>query len=180
MSEAKPAELAAPATERDHVRGSLEAPVLLLEYGDYECPHCGRAYWVVKQLLQELGDRLAFVFRNFPLTELHPRAERVAEALEAAAAQGYFWEMHDWFYEHQHELEGLDLERHARALGLDMKRWKTDLRERTHSDRVHRDIETGRSSGVTGTPTFFINGRLHEGRYDFGSMRAAIEDASPA
>jgi protein-disulfide isomerase len=167
--------LAAPVTARDHVRGSPDAPIQLVEYGDYECPHCGRAYWVVKQLREELGDRLVFVFRNFPVAELHPRAESVALALEASAAQGHFWEMHDRFYEHQHELEGLDLELHAERVGMDVERWMKDSRDARLRGRIREDIETGRASGVTGTPTFFINGRRHEGHYDFDSMRAAME-----
>lgn len=167
-------ELSAPVTERDHVRGSLEASVVIVEYGDYECPHCGRAYWVVKDLLDELGDEAAFVFRNFPITEAHPRAATVAEALEAAGGQGRFWEMHDWFYEHQHQLEVIDLEEHAQFIGLDVALWKKDLRERAHRGRVNDDLESGRKSGVTATPTFFINGARYEGDYDFESMLGAI------
>jgi len=169
-----PAELVVPVTERDHIRGSLAAPILLVEYGDYECPHCGRAYWVVKRLQEALGDQLAFVFRNFPVPELHPRAQSVAEALEAAAAQGSFWEMHDWFYEHQHELEGLDLEQHARLLNLDMARWKRDVSTRAHADVIRDDVAGGRESGVTGTPTFFVNGARHDRGYDFDSLLAAL------
>ena len=178
-SQAAPVELSAPVDDGDHVRGSREAPVVLVEYGDYECPYCGRAYWVVKRLLADLGDSLAFVFRNFPVIDVHPRADSVAEALEAAAAQGRFWEMHDWFYEHQHELEGLDLERHARAMGLDVDRWLRDVRERTQRERVRRDLETGRDSGVIGTPTFFINGRRYDGPLDFAAMQGAIRTALP-
>ena len=169
--------LSKPVTERDHFKGSLEAPVLLVEYADYECPHCGRAYWVLKQLRDELGDHVAFVFRNFPVTEVHPRALSVAEALEAASAQGFFWEMHDWFYEHQHELEGLDLERHARMLGLDMERWHRDTLRGAYRDRVREDIESGRESGVVGTPTFFINEVLHEGSYEHDALLSAIQEA---
>lgn len=153
---------------------------MIVEYGDYECPHCGRAYWAVKRLLEELGEQVRFVFRNFPLGHVHPRAESVAEALEAAAGQGRFWDMHDWFYEHQHELEGLDLENHARAIGLDVDLWKKELQERTHRDRVREDVESGRDSGVTGTPTFFINGIRYQGDHDFGSMLAAVRRAVPS
>ena len=179
-TEKNPVELSAPVTERDHVRGSLHAPVVIVEYGDYECPHCGRAYWVIKRLLEELGEQVGFVFRNFPLTESHPRAESVAEALEAASGQGRFWEMHDWFYEHQHELEGLDLEQHARAIGLDIDTWKKELRERTYHNRVREDVEAGLDSGVTGTPTFFINGIRHQGDYDFESLLAAVRSEAPS
>lgn len=169
-------DLVAPVTERDHVRGSREAPVILVEYGDYECPQCGRAYWVVKQLVAELGDEIGFVFRNFPLAE-HPRAETVAEALEAASGQGRFWDMHDWFYERQHQLELVDLEEHAEAIGLDVERWKNDWRQGTYRDRVREDIETGRESGVPGTPTFFINGVRYQGAHDFESMLTAVSSA---
>lgn len=180
MAENSPVELSVPVTERDHVRGSPQAPVLIVEYGDYECPHCGRAYWVVKRVLDELGDQVGFVFRNFPLSEVHPRAESVAEALEAASGQGRFWEMHDWFYEHQHQLEGLDLEEHAESIGLDVALWKKELRERAYRDRVREDLETGRDSGVTGTPTFFINGIRYEGEHDFESLLAAILRGVPS
>ncbi|MEA2460388.1 MAG: hypothetical protein QOH90_565 [Actinomycetota bacterium] len=166
-------ELSVPVTERDHVRGSLDAPNVIVEYGDYECPDCGRAYWVVKELLEDLGDQVAFVFRNFPLVDLHPRADSVAEALEAAAAQGRFWEMHDWFYEHQHSLESLDLDGHARSIGLDVELWRKNLREASFKERVREDLETGRASGVHGTPTFFINGTRYTGKLDRRSMLAA-------
>lgn len=172
-----PVELFAPVTQRDHVRGSLEAPVIVVEYGDYECPHCGRAYWVIKDLLGQLGDEVAFVFRNFPVTEAHPRAEAVAEALEAAGGQARFWEMHDRFYERQHQLENLDLEDHAQAVGLDMDLWREALQERAYRDRILEDLESGRKSGVTATPTFFINGVRHQGDYDFDTMFAAIRQA---
>lgn len=167
-------ELSAPVTERDHVRGSLEAPTIIVEYGDYECPDCGRAHWVVKELLEEVGDEVAFVFRNFPVVDAHPRAESAAEALEAAAGQGRFWEMHDWLYEHQHTLDSVDLEGHAQAIGLDVDLWKQNLRDGAYRARVREDLETGRASGVSGTPTFFVNGTLYRGDHDLESMRAAI------
>lgn len=179
-TEEKPVELSAPVTERDHVRGSIEAPVVIVEYGDYECPHCGRAYWVIKDLLEQLGDQVAFVFRNFPITETHPRARTVAEALEAAGGQERFWEMHDSFYEHQHQLELLDLEEHAQVIGLDVDEWKRALRDRAYRDRVNDDLESGRESGVTATPTFFINGIRHDGDYDSESLLAAIRRHTPA
>jgi protein-disulfide isomerase len=175
-TDGKLVELSAPVTERDHVRGSPDAPVVLVEYGDYECPYCARAYWVIKELLEQLGDQISFVFRNFPITETHPRAEAVAEALEAAGGQGRFWEMHDWFYEHQHQLEGLDLEHHAEDIGLDVELWRKELRERAHLDRVHEDLETGRQSGVTGTPTLFMNGVRYRGDYEIATMIAAIQE----
>jgi protein-disulfide isomerase len=174
-TDGKLVKLFAPVSERDHIRGSLDAPVVIVEYGDYECPYCGRAYWVIKELLEQLGGQIAFVFRNFPVTETHPRADAVAEALEAAGGQGRFWEMHDWFYEHQHQLEGLDLERHAGVIGLDVEQWRKELRERAYRERVHEDLETGRESGVTGTPTLFMNGVRYLGDYDFEAMVTAIQ-----
>jgi protein-disulfide isomerase len=169
--------LSAPVTDRDHLLGSPEAPVTIVEYGDYECATCGRAYWVLKDLLGEFGDDVAFVFRNFPRVDVHPRAETVAEALEAAAGQGRFWEMHDWFYEHQHELELIDLEEHAGVVGLDVERLRNDLRDRTYRDRVLADLETGRASGIGSTPTFFINGSRYDGAVDLASMTEAIKSA---
>jgi protein-disulfide isomerase len=175
-SDPKSIDLSAPVTDRDHIRGSLEAPVLIVEYGDYECPHCGRAYWVVRNLLAEHPDDVSFVFRNFPVVEKHPRAETVAEALEAAGAQGQFWEMHDWFYERQHQLELSDLEEHARQIGLDVDLWKREMQAGNFKDRVKEDLETGRQSGVSATPTFFINGRRYAGRLDHDSLAAAIRE----
>jgi protein-disulfide isomerase len=170
-------DLTAPVTGRDHVQGPSDARVVLVEYGDYECPDCGRTYWVTKQLLEELGPEVAFVFRNFPVVEAHPRAESVAEALEVAAGQGRFWELHDWFYEHQHALDRVDLESHAQLMGLDMDSWRNDLREGTYRSRVREDLESGRASGVTGTPTFFINGTRYQGGHDLDSMLAAVRAA---
>jgi protein-disulfide isomerase len=170
------AELSSPVSEQDHLLGSRDAPVVVVEYGDYECSSCGRAYWVVKDLLTEFGDDVAFVFRNYPRVDVHPRAETVAEALEAAGAQGRFWEMHDWFYEHQHQLELTDLEEHAGAIELDLDLWRSDWRDRNYRERVQRDLETGRASGVTSTPTFFINGSRYEGAVDLGSLAGAIKN----
>lgn len=168
-------ELTLPVTERDHIRGSLDARVVIVEYGDYECPDCGRTYWVTKELLDRLGEDAAFVFRNFPVVEAHPRAEAVAEALEVAGGQGRFWEMHDWFYQHQHALDSVDLEGHAQSIGLDIESWRQNLRDGTYRGRVREDMESGRQSGVTGTPTFFINGVLYRGGHDLESMLAAIQ-----
>ncbi|HEV3473687.1 MAG TPA: thioredoxin domain-containing protein [Actinomycetota bacterium] len=163
--------------ERDHVRGPLDAPVTIVEYGDYECPHCGRAYWTVKELLADFPDDVRFVFRNFPLVHDHPRAANVAEALEAAGGQGRFWDAHDWFYEHQHELEVMDLERHAETLDLDVDRWTKDLRSGIYRAKVQEDIASGQRSGVSSTPTFFINGARIEGPIDAAELKAAVIDA---
>jgi protein-disulfide isomerase len=160
--------------KRDHLRGSPDAPVQLVEYGDFECPHCGAAYLVVKKLEQDLGDRLAVVFRQFPLINVHPHAELAAEAAEAAGAQGKFWQMHDMLFEHQDALAPADLMRYAAALHLDVKRFADDLSGHAFRSKVQDDMKGGLQSGVKGTPTFFINGVLHQGGYDEASLLASI------
>jgi protein-disulfide isomerase len=154
--------LTPPVSERDHVAGPDDAPVTLVEYGDYECPYCRMAYPIVKAAQRELGDRLRLVFRNFPLKEAHPHAQHAAEAAEAAAAQGKFWQMHDAIFEHQHALEDKDLVRYARSLGLDAERLARELEAGTYAKRVRDDFRSGVRSGVNGTPTFFVNGERHE------------------
>jgi protein-disulfide isomerase len=162
----------------DHIRGSAVGRVTLVEYGDYECPYCGEAYPIVKEIEGILGDELRSVFRNFPLSEVHPHAFQAAEAAEAAAAQGRFWEMHDRLYENQQRLSEADLLDHAQALELDVERVAAELREHAHEPRIRNDFVSGLRSGVNGTPTFFINGRRHNGSYDLetllGALRAAL------
>jgi protein-disulfide isomerase len=164
--------------ERDHVQGRPDAPVTLLEYGDYECPYCGAAYPIVKDVQARMGDRLRFVFRNFPITTSHPHAEQAAEAAEAAAAQGRFWEMHDHLYEHQRHLEDTDLHGYAEQLGLDVERFDTELAEHDHAERVREDFMSGVRSGVNGTPTFYINGIRHDGSYELQTLLTALEQAA--
>jgi protein-disulfide isomerase len=159
------ATLTPPVTEADHTAGADDAPVTLVEYGDYECPYCGMAHPVVKRAQRELKNRLRFVFRNFPLAEAHPHARVAAQAAEAAAAQGKFWEMHDMVFEHQAALEVEDLVSYAKALGLDTQRFALDLAEGTHAKRVRDDFRSGVKSGVNGTPTFFINGARYDGSW---------------
>jgi protein-disulfide isomerase len=171
------ATLKPPVGPRDHMQGPPDAPVTLLEYGDYECPFCGAAYPVVKAIQSRLGDQLCFVFRNFPLNEAHPHAQDAAEAAEAAGAQGKFWPMHDMLYENQDALEPEDLVQYARALHLDLPRFVREMREHIHAPRVREDFLSGVRSGVNGTPTFFINGVRHDGGYDLASLLAAIEGA---
>jgi formate-nitrite transporter family protein len=174
------ARLSIPVSDSDHVEGAGEAPVTLVEYGDFECPHCGQAYPIVKEIQKRLGGRLRFVFRNFPLTQSHPHAERAAEAAEAAAAQGKFWQMHDLLYQHQQALKDEDLGRYAEDLGLDAERVKTELRQGTYRERVRQNFMSGVRSGVNGTPTFFINGVRHDGSYDLSTLLGAIERAGQA
>jgi protein-disulfide isomerase len=157
--------LTPPVSERDHVKGPEDAPVTLVEYGDYECPYCGMAYQVVKSAQRELGKQLRFVFRNFPLAEAHPHARNAAQAAEAAAAQGKFWEMHDALFEHQEALEAEDIIGYAKSLGLDMVQFGKDLENPTYAKRVRDDFRSGVKSGVNGTPTFFINGSRYEGSW---------------
>jgi len=171
-------ELTLPVSEkRDHIQGAMEAPVTLLEYGDYECPYCGAAYPIIKQVQERMGDRLRFVFRNFPITTSHPHSEQAAEAAEAAAAQGRFWELHDVLISHQDELHPPDLREYALRLGLDEERFWDDLRRRAHVGRVARDVESADLSRVAGTPTFFVNGRRHLGAYDAATLGDAVRAA---
>ena len=172
------ARLTVPVGPRDHVQGPPTAPVTLLEYGDYECPYCGMAYPIVKQIQMQLGDQLRFAFRNFPLTTAHPHAEQAAEAAEAAGAQGKFWEMHDTLYQHQQALEDAHLLQYARSLNLDMPRFERDLMTHAFAGRVREDFLSGLRSGVNGTPTFFINGVRHDGSYDYQTLLAAILSAA--
>jgi protein-disulfide isomerase len=149
----------------------------LLEYGDYQCPFCGAAYPIVKEVQAQLGDRLRFVFRNFPITTSHPRAEQAAEAAEAAGAQGKFWEMHDTLYENQERLGDEDLHGYAEQLGLDVGRFDADLAGHVHAARVREDFMSGVRSGVNGTPTFYVNGIRYDGGYDLESLLATLEAA---
>jgi protein-disulfide isomerase len=168
--------LTPPVSERDHVIGPPLAPVTLVEYGDYECPYCGAAQPIVKEVRRRLGNGLRFAFRHFPLTRVHPHAERAAEAAEAAGAQGpgKFWQMHDLLFEHQDALEDEELVVYAEAIGLDLARFNRELLTGVHAARVREDFLTGVRSGVNGTPTFFINGRRHEGSYDLQTLLTAI------
>jgi len=171
--------LTVPVSEgRDHIQGSADAAVTLVEYGDYECPYCGAAYPIIKEVQARMGNRLRFVFRNFPITPSHPHAERAAEAAEAAAGQGAFWEMHDLLYENQKHLRDEDLRSYAERLGLDLGRFDRELAERTHAERVHEDFMSGVRSGVNGTPTFYINGTRHDDGYDTETLVAALDRAA--
>jgi protein-disulfide isomerase len=166
--------LTVPVNQRDHLRGSPDAPVVMVEYGDFECPHCAAAYPVVRKLERELPDTLAVVFRHFPLINVHAHAELAAEAAEAAGAQGKFWPMHDLLFEHQDALESKDLLKYAAAIGLDVKRFGRELADHTYLPKVRADMQSGLQSGVAGTPTFFINGVRHPGGYDEASLLASI------
>ena len=173
------AALAAPVDPaRDHTQGPASAAVTLVEYGDYECPYCGAAYPIIKEIQSEMGDRLQFVFRNFPITTSHPHAEQAAEAAEAAASQGRFWEMHDVLYENQRRLTDEDLHGYAAQLRLDLDTFDRDLAEHVHASRVREDFMSGVRSGVNGTPTFYINGQRHDDSYERDVLLAALEKAA--
>jgi Na+/H+ antiporter NhaA len=159
---------------RDHIRGPQEAPVTLVEYGDYECPYCGEAEHVIRELLRSFGDDLRYVWRHLPLTDVHPHAQMAAEAAEAAGAQGAFWEMHDTLLAHQDALRPFDLRDYAEQLGLDVERFWDELRRHVHAPRVAEDVASADASGVSGTPTFFINSRRHHGAYDIETLTEAV------
>jgi Na+/H+ antiporter NhaA len=161
----------------DHIRGPDDALVTLLEYGDYECPYCGQAEMVIRELLDAFGDDLRYVWRHLPLNDVHPNAELAAEASEAAAAQGAFWEMHRLLLDHQSELQAKDLFKYAELLGLDTDRVREDLRTRKWSGRVAADVESADVSGVAGTPSFFVNGQRHLGSYDIETLSSAVRAA---
>ena len=158
--------LTLPDPERDHTSGSTDGLIRLLEYGDYECPFCGEAQPIVKEIQQRLGDNLLFAFRNFPLTQIHPHAEPAAEAAEAAGAQGNFWGMHDLLFENQGALEDEDLAQYAAGLGLDETRMIREVASSVYAPRIREDFKSGVRGGVNGTPTFFINGERYDKTLD--------------
>jgi Na+/H+ antiporter NhaA len=176
----RPAVLDPPVdSEVDHIRGPADAPLTLVEYGDMECPFCGRATGVVSELRHRFGDELRYVFRHLPLLELHPHAQLAAEAVEAAGAQGRFWEMHDLLFAHQDQLDATDLLDHAAVLGLDLERFARELGAGTYGQRVRDDVAGAEASGVTGTPTFFVNGVRHEGPAATDALAAALLRTDP-
>jgi Na+/H+ antiporter NhaA len=163
--------------ERDHIRGPDSAPVTLVEYGDYQCPYCGQAEEVIRLLLEEFGDELRYVWRHLPLNDVHANAQMAAEATEAAGAQGAFWPLHDRLLDDQDKLDPEDLRRLADELGLDGERFWNDLRQRRFAERVAEDVTSADESGVAGTPSFFINGRRHQGAYDVETLTRAVRSA---
>jgi protein-disulfide isomerase len=162
--------------ERDHVRGPEESLVTLVEYGDFECPYCGQAEPTVRELLAGFGD-IRYVWRHLPLTDVHPNAQLAAEAAEAAGSQGAFWKMHDTLLDRQDALRPKDLSAYANELGLDLDRFSEDLARHAGAARVAEDVDSADQSGVSGTPTFFVNGRRHYGAYDIEALSAAVRVA---
>ena len=169
--------LKVPVTARDHIRGAADAPVILVGYADFQCPYSAQAYLSLKALAREAGDMLAIVFRHFPHATTHPFAELAAEAAEAAAAQGCFWEMHDMLFENQEALARADLLDYATRLGLESAQFTQDLSEHRHESKVHDDFMGGVRSGVDGTPGLFINGVRHRASYEAASLLAAVVHA---
>ena len=170
-------DLTIPVSPRDHLEGSLDAPILLVEYGDYECPDCLNAWPIVKQLRQALGDRLAFSFRHYPQASIHPHASAAAQAAEAAAAQSRFWDMHDLLFRNQKRLADLDITHLALQLGLEVYQFQADFERPSHLKRIREDIQSGADSGVKGTPTFFINNCRYRGKVDAPTMLTTLNAA---
>jgi protein-disulfide isomerase len=169
------AKLTPPVNKNDHVQGSAYAAILLVEYGDYQCPHCGAAHPVVKEIQKRLGKNLSFVFRNFPLSNIHELAIPAAKAAEAAGRQNRFWQMHDMIYEHQIQLSEYALLKFAEGLRLNNIQFKRDFADKSLLEKIESDFESGMRSGVNGTPSFFINSYKYNGGYDFASLYGALE-----
>ena len=165
-----PGRLKPPVSSKDHTQGNKNAPLELVEYGDYQCPHCGHAYPIIIAVQETINDNLKFVFRNFPLSEAHPDAFKAAVAAEAAALQHKFWEMHDIIYENQELLDWENLLLYAKSIGLDLTRFKADIKKDSVSAKIEEDFESGIRSRVNGTPTFFINGERYEGNWEANDL----------
>jgi protein-disulfide isomerase len=177
ISDADVAKLTMPVSQRDHIQGEDPAQATLVEYGDYECPYCGQAYPIVKEVQKRLKHKLRFVFRNFPITQIHPHAQHAAEAAETAAAQNKFWMMHDYLYEHQRALDDVHLEQYAKNIQIDnTSTFKYELEQHVYAARVREDFLSGVRSGVNGTPTFFINGIRYDDSWDAESLEGAIKN----
>jgi protein-disulfide isomerase len=170
----RPTLLAMPVTSEDHAQGPLDAEITLLQYGDYQCPYTRMSRHSVHALQREYPDKLRFVFRHFPLTEIHPHARAASEAAEAAATQDAFWVMHEHLFEHQKALADRDLRQYAIDLGLDPDRFERDRFSPEVAQRIERDLESGERSGVEGTPTFYVNGVRHDGPFDVDTLRSSI------
>jgi len=166
--------LATPITEDDHAQGRANASITLVQYCDYECPYTRASRHSVHRLQREFSDRIRFVFRHFPLEEIHPHARAAAAAAEAAGLQTDFWTMHEYLFEHQQTLQDADLQQYARELGLDPERFDRDRSSPDVEQRIDRDLASGDQSGVEGTPTFYVNGTRHDGGYDLDSLRSAV------
>jgi protein-disulfide isomerase len=178
MSQDPPTPLTVPVGPEDHSIGPADAPVTLVEYGDYECPYCRQAHPTLKQIRDRFGDEFLFVFRNFPIRTTHPHAQHAAEAAEAAGAQGRYWEMHDILFENQEQLDDASLRAYAARLQLNLEQFNREMSGHTHADRVRNDFMGGVRSGVNGTPTFYLNGFRYELSWELEPLTAAIEEAT--
>lgn len=170
-------QLTQPIQSFDHVLGDPHAPVKVVEYGDFECPNCKQAAPAVKLLLERFEERVCYAWRHFPLTEVHPHALRAAQAAEAAGAQGKFWPMHDVLFENQTHLDAHHLRAYAERLGLDMARYTAEMDDEIYLQRVRENMESARASGVRSTPTFFVNGRIHDVSFGLRALFDAVEEA---
>jgi protein-disulfide isomerase len=168
-------QLTIPVADHDHVQGASDAPLTVVEYGDYECPYCGQAAPVVKELQSHFGESLRFVFRNLPLTNMHPHAQHAAEVAEAVGVQGLFWEIHDTLYEHQEDLSDRALLTYAGNVGADAAATVRDASSSAILDRIQADVEGALRSGANGTPTFFVNGQRYDGSWELDSFRRELE-----
>lgn len=175
QSQVVTAKLTVPIDASDHVIGNRNSAITMLEYGDFECPYCGEAYGIVKDILKVYGNQMLFSYRHFPLTEIHPHAQQAAEASESAGVAGKFWEMHDALFEHQYALDEPSLVRYTQALGLDADKLVDDLANRIYKPKVDRDFISGIRSGVNGTPTFYVNGVRHDGSYYYKNLIRALK-----
>lgn len=165
-----------PVSSLDHIQGNPDAPLTLVEYGDYECPYCGMAYPIVKRLQKHFGDRLRFVFRNFPLIDNHPHAGIAAMSAEFADSKGKFWEMHDVLYENQRSLELSDIMNYAKTLNLSTHELKISIESEVYAQKIQNDFMGGVKSGVNGTPTFFINEKRFNDSYEYENLLSALND----
>jgi protein-disulfide isomerase len=158
----------------DHIRGSVNAPITIVEYGDFECPYTGGAYPVIKELTKQFNEKIYFVYRNFPLNDIHPHAQHAAEAAEAAAAQDKFWQMHDYLLEHQKALDDHHLVEYAQKVELNIDRFKKEMSEHVYAPLINKSLKSGIDSGVEGTPTFFINGERYEDSWDLDTLTSFL------
>src|ERR671916_222527 len=163
----------------DHIRGSINAPIIIVEYGDYECPYTGMAYPIIKEIMGKFGDQVYFVFRNFPLQGIHPHAQHAAEAAEAAAAQDKFWQMHDYLFEHQKALDDEHLLEYAQKVGLDTDKFEKEMAGHIYAPLIDESLKSGIESGVRGTPTFFINGERYEDSWDLDTFSSFVRRSLP-
>jgi len=165
--------------ENEHIQGSIDLPISLIEYGDYECPYTGMAYPIVKEIMKRFKNKIYFVYRNFPLNDIHPHAQHAAEAAEAAAAQDKFWQMHDYLFEHQKALDDSHLLQYAKKVGLDLNKFKKEMTGHVYAPLIEKSLKSGIDHGVEGTPTFFVNGKRYEDSWDLETFSDFLNTINP-